>query len=79
MLTEPKYPVYAIAASDWSAAADAGVQALPEPEAGAQEWQLWSYSPALVRFTSLAASNSWRDLQTRAEISCAQWMKKDAK
>ena len=48
MLAEPNYPVYAIAAADWNAATDAGVQALPEPEAGAQEWQLWSYSPALV-------------------------------
>ena len=28
--------------------ADAGVRELPEPETGAQEWQLWNYSPALV-------------------------------
>ncbi|BEP48528.1 MarR family transcriptional regulator [Variovorax sp. V116] len=48
MLTEPKWPVFALAAADWKAATDAGVRELPEPEAGAQEWQLWSYSPALV-------------------------------
>ena len=30
------------------ALADAGVRELPEPVAGAHEWQLWSYSPALV-------------------------------
>ncbi len=48
MLTEPKWPVYAMTAVDWKAATDAGVRELPEPEAGAQEWQLWSYSPALV-------------------------------
>ncbi len=48
MLTEPKWPVYALTAADWKAATDAGVRELPEPEAGAQEWQLWSYSPALV-------------------------------
>lgn len=48
MLTEPKWPVYAITAADWKAATAAGVRELPEPEAGAQEWQLWSYSPALV-------------------------------
>jgi len=48
MLTEPKWPVYAITAADWKAATDAGVQELPEPETGAQEWQLWSYSPALM-------------------------------
>jgi hypothetical protein len=48
MLTEPKLPVYALTAADWKAATDAGIRELPEPEAGAQEWQLWSYSPALV-------------------------------
>jgi len=48
MLTEPKWPVYAMTAADWKAAKDAGVCELPEPEAGSQEWQLWSYSPALV-------------------------------
>ena len=48
MLTEPKWPVYAMTAADWKAAMDAGVRVLPEPEAGAQEWQVWSYSPALV-------------------------------
>jgi hypothetical protein len=48
MLDEPKWPVYAITAADWKAAVDAGVRELPEPEAGAQAWQVWSYSPALV-------------------------------
>lgn len=48
MLTEPKWPVYAMTAADWKAATDAGVRELPEPETGAQEWQLWSYSPALM-------------------------------
>ncbi len=48
MLTEPKWPVYAMTAADWKAATDAGVRALPGPETGAQEWQLWSYSPALM-------------------------------
>jgi DNA-binding transcriptional ArsR family regulator len=48
MLTEPKWPVYALTAADWKAATDAGVRELPEPETGAQEWQLWSYSPALM-------------------------------
>ncbi len=48
MLAEPKWPVYAIGAADWKAAVDAGVRELPEPIAGAQEWQLWSYSPALL-------------------------------
>jgi len=48
MLTEPKWPVYAMTAADWKAATDAGVRELTEPETGAQEWQLWTYSPALM-------------------------------
>jgi hypothetical protein len=48
MLAEPQWPVYAMTAADWKAATDVGVRELPEPEAGAHEWQLWSYSPALV-------------------------------
>jgi len=48
MLAEPQWPVYAIPSADWKAATDAGVRQLPEPVAGAQEWQVWSYSPALV-------------------------------
>ncbi len=48
MLTEPRWPVYALSGADWKAAIDAGVRELPEPVAGAHEWQLWSYSPALV-------------------------------
>lgn len=48
MLAEPKWPVSAITAANWKAATDAGVRALPEPVAGAHEWQVWSYSPALV-------------------------------
>ena len=52
MLAEPKWPVFALSAADWKAATDAGVRELPEPEAGAQEWQLWSYSPALVPGTN---------------------------
>ncbi|MBI3102184.1 MAG: hypothetical protein HYY98_11610 [Burkholderiales bacterium] len=48
MLTEPKWPIYALTAADWKAAKDAGVCELTEREAGAQEWQLWSYSPALM-------------------------------
>lgn len=48
MLTEPKWPMYAVSAAEWKAAKDAGVRELPEPVAGAHEWQLWSYSPALL-------------------------------
>lgn len=61
MLTEPKWPIYALTAADWKAAQDAGVCELTEPEAGAQEWQLWSYSPALMP-----------DANTVDPLACAQ-------
>ncbi len=48
MLAEPKWPVYAVSAAQWKEAANAGVRALPEPVAGASEWQLWAYHPALL-------------------------------
>ena len=48
MLAEPKWPVFAIGATAWKAATAAGVQELHEREPGAQEWQLWNYSPALM-------------------------------
>jgi len=52
MLTEPKWPVYAVSTAEWKAATDAGVRELPEPITGACEWQLWSYSPALLPGTA---------------------------
>ena len=48
MLTEPKWPVYAMTAADWKTALEAGARELPAPEPGAQQWQLWSYSPAAL-------------------------------
>jgi len=48
MLAEPKWPVYAVSAAQWKEAANAGVRALPEPVAGASQWQLWAYRPALL-------------------------------
>ena len=48
MLTEPKWPVYALSAMEWKAAAAAGARELSEPGPDAHEWQLWSYSPSLL-------------------------------
>jgi len=48
MLAEPKWPVYAVTTAQWKEATSAGARELPEPIAGAQEWQLWTYSPALL-------------------------------
>lgn len=33
MLTDPKWPVYALGTFDWKAAVDAGIRELPEPVA----------------------------------------------
>jgi hypothetical protein len=48
MLAEPRWPVYAISPTQWKAATQAGIVELPEATAAACEWQLWSYSPALL-------------------------------
>lgn len=46
-IADPPWPVYAISPTDWRAAKPL-VQLLKEPAAGCSEWQLWTYSPALV-------------------------------
>lgn len=48
MLAEPRWPVYALTSAEWKAATEAGVRELPEAAPGAQEWQVWCYSPALA-------------------------------
>ena len=48
MLAEPQWPVYAVSAAEWKGATGNGVRELPEYAPGAQQWQVWSYSPALV-------------------------------
>ena len=49
MLSEPQWPTYAVAQVEWKAATQAGFETLPEPLPGACEWELWHYTPALVR------------------------------
>lgn len=49
MLAEPQWPTYAVAQAEWKVATQAGFETLPEPLPGACEWELWHYSPALVR------------------------------
>ena len=48
MLAEPKWPIYAISPAQWRAATLDDIQELPEAVAGACEWQLWRYNPALL-------------------------------
>jgi len=49
MLTEPLWPTYAVGQAEWKAATQVGFETLPEPIPGACEWEIWHYSPALVR------------------------------
>ena len=49
MLTEPQWPSYAVGQAEWKAATQGGFETLPEPLPGACEWEIWHYSPAIVR------------------------------
>lgn len=49
MLSEPQWPTYAVGQAEWKAATQVGFETLPEPMPGACEWELWHYSPALLR------------------------------
>ena len=49
MLTEPQWPTYAVGQAEWKAATQGGFETLPEPIPGACEWEIWHYSPAIVR------------------------------
>lgn len=49
MLAEPQWPTYAVDQAQWKSATQAGFETSPEPIPGACEWEIWHYSPALVR------------------------------
>lgn len=46
-LAEPQWPIHAVASRQWISATHAGIEPLPEPVAGAVEWQVWTYDPGL--------------------------------
>jgi hypothetical protein len=48
MLAEPPVPIYAVSSAQWRAAVRAGLEVLPEALPGACQWQVWSYTPALL-------------------------------
>ncbi len=48
MLAESQWQVYAVSAAEWKGATSDGVRELPEYTPGAQQWQVWSYSPGLM-------------------------------
>jgi DNA-binding MarR family transcriptional regulator len=52
-LADPPWPVYAIGPTEWRAAKPDGRKLLPQPADECSEWQLWTYSPALVRGTPI--------------------------
>lgn len=52
MLSEPKFPVYAVSQAAWKVAVKEGVKEVPENFPDSREWQLWHYDPALMRNNS---------------------------
>jgi hypothetical protein len=53
MLVGPAWPTDAPSPSQWKLASWQGAKTVPEPEPGALQLELWSYSPALVPDTAL--------------------------
>jgi hypothetical protein len=53
MLAEPAYPICAVSAAQWKAAQNAGIHTLPEPQPGASQWEVWSYTPSLGQDSQL--------------------------
>jgi len=47
MVADPKWPVRAVSTRQWLSATRAGLGRLPEPTAGAYQWQIWTYDPNL--------------------------------
>jgi hypothetical protein len=48
MLAEPPLATYAVSSIQWRTAVRAGLEVLPEALPGACQWQVWSYTPALL-------------------------------
>lgn len=48
MLAEQSRPTYAVSSVQWRTAVRAGLELLPEALPGACQWQVWSYTPALL-------------------------------
>ncbi len=48
MLTDPRYPVYAVTVDEWKVAIRSDIQEVHEPTPDCAEIQIWRYSPVLV-------------------------------
>lgn len=48
MLTDPRYPVYAVTVDEWKVASRSDIQEVHEPTPDCAEIQIWRYSPVLV-------------------------------
>lgn len=49
MLAEPPHAVYALSTVQWQAAQRKALEIVDEPQTGASCWQIWSYTPALLK------------------------------
>jgi len=47
MLSDPRWPSYAVSPSQWRTATGVGIESLPVPMPDACEWEVWHYNPAL--------------------------------
>lgn len=67
MLIKPAVSTYALGLSDWEAARVTGWAPQPEPEEGASEIQIWTYSPAWVEGPEVDPLSLWLSLQDEKE------------
>jgi hypothetical protein len=51
MLSEPTLRVRAVSTAHWKTAQQAGIETIPEPQPDALQWQVWSYTPSLLKET----------------------------
>jgi hypothetical protein len=49
MLAEPPHHSYAASAGQWKAVQQAGIPTLQQMQPYGSRWELWSYTPALLR------------------------------
>jgi DNA-binding transcriptional ArsR family regulator len=49
MLAEPAHPIYAITPAEWKMVQGTKVRELPAPQPHASQWQVWSYTPSLMK------------------------------
>lgn len=48
MISEPRWPTYAVGAAQWNKIARHQMEIVSDPDDGASEWQIWTYDPRLA-------------------------------